>query len=138
MNYGGGAGRTQAASSGVGVAGARVELFDAAGAFLGATTTDASGNYTFSGAAQNTYTIRVVNSTVPSSRAGYVAGLLPVQTYRTNAATGTPVDVLDHVGGETPNLADAGASVGRRHARWRSPPPRPRRSRSPPSRSGRT
>lgn len=111
VTYGGGAGRTKAASSGVGVAGARVELFDSGGAFIAATVTDASGNYTLTGACQNTYTIRVVNSTVPSSRTGYVAGLLPVQTYRTNASTGTPVDVIDRVGGESPNLADAVAAA---------------------------
>jgi uncharacterized repeat protein (TIGR01451 family) len=47
---------------------------------------------------------------VPSSRSGYssAAGLLPVQTYRTNAPTGTVVPVTDRVGGEVPSVADAG------------------------------
>jgi trimeric autotransporter adhesin len=52
--------------------------------------------------------VRVVNGTVTSGRAGSAAGLLPVQTYRTNASSGSAVAVTDHVGGETPTLADAG------------------------------
>jgi len=65
--------------------GARVELYNNAGAYVTFTTSDALGNYTFSGLAAGNYTVRVVNATVTSSRTGYVAGLLPVQTYRTNA-----------------------------------------------------
>lgn len=108
VNYGGGAGRTLAASSGSRRPGARVELFDSSGNFLSFTTTDASGNYTFNNVSPVDYTIRVVNTSVTSSRTGYVAGLLPVQTFRTNASTGTAVAVTDRIGGETPNLSDAG------------------------------
>ncbi len=107
-NYGGGAGRSLASSSGVGRPAAVVELYDGGGAFLTFTATDASGNYAFPGLSAGGYTVRVVSSTVTSSRTGYVAGLLPVQTYRTDASTGSPAAVTDHVGGQNPAVDDAG------------------------------
>lgn len=108
VNYGGGAGRTQAASSGSLRSGARVELFNGAGNFVSFATTNGSGAYSFTALANGTYTIRVVNGSVTSSRTGYVATLLPVPTYRTDASSGAAVDVTDHVGGEVPSKADAG------------------------------
>ena len=108
VNYGGGAGRSLAASSGVGRPNARVELFDGAGNYSTFATTDASGNYSFSGLASGSYTVRVVNGGVTSSRTGYVAGLWPLQTFRTDASSGTAVAVTDHVGGEVPGKEDAG------------------------------
>lgn len=107
VNYGGGAGRDRIAAGGVIRPGARVELFDGSGNYVTATTTDGSGAYTFSGLTTGAYTVRVVNSTVSSSRPGSIAGLLPVQTYRTDATSGTPVAVTDHVGGEAPDKVDA-------------------------------
>ncbi len=98
VNYGGGAGRPRSASGTVGRANARVELYNSAGTFVSATTTDANGLYTFNPGA-GTYTVRVVNSSVTSSRTGYVAGLLPVQTY--NGTTTA-------VGGANPAKVDAG------------------------------
>ncbi len=108
VNYGGGAGRGRAASGGIGRPGARVELYNALGNFVATVSSNASGLYMFTGIAAGNYTVRVVNSTVTSSRSGYIAGLLPVQTFRTNASTGTPVNVSDRVGGEDPTKADAG------------------------------
>ncbi len=108
VDYGGGAGRTLAGSSGIPRSGARVELYDGAGNFSAFTPTDATGNYAFPNLSAGTYTVRVVNSTVTSSRTGYVAGLLPVQTFRTDASGGGAVPVNDHVGGEVPGMADAG------------------------------
>ena len=110
VNYGGGAGRSFGASLGVGR--------DAPGS--SSTTTPVhswSSNSPTSTAttpslpAAGTYTVRVVNSTVTSSRTGYVAGLLPVQTFRTDASSGSgaPDAVTDRVGGEVPSLVDAGA-----------------------------
>ena len=105
VNYGGGAGRDLGPSAGVGRGGARVELYNGTGstaAFAGFATTDANGAYAFSGlAAGSSYVVRVVNSSVTSSRTGYVAALLPVQTYVYNNAS--------RVGGESPALADAGS-----------------------------
>ena len=108
VNYGGGAGRDRTTSSGVPRSATRVELYNNAGAYVNFTTTDASGNYIFSGLAAGNYTVRVINATVTSSRTGYVAGLLPVQTYRTNASSGSAVAVTDYVGGQNPSVADAG------------------------------
>ncbi len=105
-NYGGGAGRSLASSSGIARGSARVELFDSGGTYQTFATTDGSGNYAFSAMLAATYTVRVVNSSVTSSRGG--AGLLSVQTFRTNGGSGAAVAVTDHVGGETPGLADAG------------------------------
>ena len=112
INYGGGAGRSLASSAGVPVAGVRVELYDNAGNYLTTTTTNAGGVYRFT-RASGTYIVRVVNNDATGIRSTRTGGAacttcVPVQTYRTNASTGTPVDVTDHVGGETPTLVDAG------------------------------
>ena len=112
INYTGGAGRNLADSGGTGITGVRVELFNNAGVFQSFTTTNASGNYNFSGVANGTYTVRVVNSSIASTRGGCAAGTcLPVQTFRTNASSGTANPVTDHVGGENPLAADAGNST---------------------------
>jgi uncharacterized repeat protein (TIGR01451 family) len=110
VNYGGGAGRTRAASAGVGVAGARVELYDASTNFKGAAVTNASGLYTLDGWAPGLYTVRVVNVSVLSTRPGAIVGLFPVQTFRTDAVTGV-VNVTDRVGGEVPGSTDASANL---------------------------
>ena len=111
VNYGGGSGRSWSTVSGSGGSarsGARVEVFDSSGNYLKAATTDASGNYTLSGLDEGTYYVRVVTSSVTSSRTGYTASCLPVMTYRTNASSGTAVAVTDYVGGHDPATADAG------------------------------
>ena len=109
VNYGGGAGRNLAGSSGVGRPSATVELYDSAGNFITSTTTNASGVYTLTGAAGNTYTVRVVDSTVTSSRPGSTSSLIGVQTFRTNGLTGTAGTAdTNRVGGEDPTKIDAG------------------------------
>ena len=118
VNYGGGAGRGRAtalSAGGSGRPGARVELYRVTGSdsnFVAAATTDGSGNYSFPALSGGTYQVRVVNSTVASSRSGYVGTLLPVLTYRTDGSSmaGTVNAVTDRVGGETPNLADAASN----------------------------
>ena len=105
VNYGGGAGRDRGSSSGVVRSGARVELYNNAGAYVTAVATDLSGNYSFPGLVAGSYTVRVVDNTVTSSRGG--SGLLPVLTYRTNAGSGTAVGVTNYVGGQNPAVADA-------------------------------
>ena len=105
VNYGGGAGRPYLGTAGaVARTGARVELYDNTGAFISATATDATGSYAFVNLAAGTYSVRVVNSTVTSSRPGYTAGLLGVQTFVNGDA--------NRVGGAAPALADAAANSG--------------------------
>ncbi|WP_345115385.1 beta strand repeat-containing protein, partial [Hymenobacter algoricola] len=101
VNYGGGAGRPRTASGSSVRSGARVELYNVAGTFVSATTTNTSGQYTFTPGLGD-YIVRVVNSTVTSSRPGYTTALSPVQTYNNDT---------DHVGGEDPTKADAAAGA---------------------------
>jgi len=110
-NYGGGAGRSLAASAGTGRPGARLELYSSAGAFLQSVLSGAGGAYVFDGWPAGSYTVRAVNASVRSARPGAVAGLLPVQTYRTDGASGAAVAVTDRVGGENPALADADSNT---------------------------
>lgn len=110
VNYGGGVGRSLAAASGVGRPNAQVELYNSSNGFVTFTTTGTNGAYTFTGIAAGTYTVRVVNSTVASSRGG--TGLIGVQTFRTSGLTGT-VGTADpsRVGGEVPTEVDAPANT---------------------------
>ncbi|QKG53814.1 hypothetical protein [Hymenobacter sp. BRD67] len=118
VNYGGGAGRPFGTSGtkGVGTAAtpataATVELYSSAGNYIANTTTSTTagslGQYSFTGQAAGNYIVRVVNSTVNSTRPGSVGGLLPVQTFRTNNGASD----VNRVGGEAPELQDAGAYV---------------------------
>ncbi|MCE2661222.1 MAG: hypothetical protein LW854_23850, partial [Rubrivivax sp.] len=109
VNYGGGAGRSLAASSGAPVSGARVELFDSSGAYVSATSTAVDGSYSFSALNPSTnYHVRVVSSSVLSTRSGASASLLGVQTYRTSTSAGVVSAVTDFVGGTNPAVADSG------------------------------
>lgn len=110
-DYGGGAGRSLAASGGVGLANVRVELYRISdNAFIASATTNASGFYTItSGNTSNPMRVRVVNGTVLSARTGGTGctTCVPVQTYRTTATSGAAVAVTNQVGGENPALSDA-------------------------------
>ncbi len=113
-NYGGGSGRSRATLGAAAAVrpGVIVELYDTNGNYAGSTVTDASGRYSFTAASGATYTVRVVNRSVVSSRAGatftgsatagYVSDQLAVQTY--NGTT-------SRVGGEAPSRADAGPNT---------------------------
>lgn len=112
INYGGGAGRAQATAGGIGLNGVTVELYRASSnAFIASTTTNASGFFTLSSGAGNSFQVRVrvVNGSVRSSRAGGVGctACVPVQTYRTEGSGTGLVAVTNHVGGENPALPDA-------------------------------
>jgi parallel beta-helix repeat protein len=111
VNYGGGAGRNLAIPGAARRPGARVEIYDSLGNFVDATTTDAVGSYRFTVAAGG-YQIRVVNSTVTSSRPGAIGGLLPVQTYVTNVAGTAITPDIHRVGGNVPSRVDAPANTG--------------------------
>ncbi|CAM4185069.1 S-layer family protein [Zobellia roscoffensis] len=105
VNYPGGPGRDQVASGGVGISGAIVELFDSSGTFIQRKNTEANGNYSFGGMADGDYFIKVVSSTVRSTRdsGANCSACYPVQTYRTETASGGGiVDITDEVGGANP------------------------------------
>ncbi len=111
VNYGGGAGRSFAASSGVGIAGVRVELYDVGtGALIASVNTGAGGTYSLtSGDTSAQMRVRVVNGSVRSSRTGGAAcsSCVPVQTYRTAGSGNGIVAVTNRVGGENPQVSDA-------------------------------
>jgi uncharacterized repeat protein (TIGR01451 family) len=116
INYGGGSGRSLVDATGMGRDGVRVELYDSSGAFKEATNTNAAGQYLFNSnlLTAETYTVRVVNNTVTSSRKPSVTGLQPVQTFRTaeDAANDNTWDAdTQRVGGEDPSKIDAPANT---------------------------
>jgi hypothetical protein len=114
-NYGGGAGRPLATASTSPRDGATVELYKSDGTYISNTTTAGGGKYTFANLAPGDYKVRVVNSTVSSSRPNPTGatGLVAVQTFRTDAGVtaGTVTAVTDYVGGEKPAEVDAPANT---------------------------
>ena len=115
-NYGGGAGRTRAASGGAVLPNVVVELYRIDnGNFVATTITNAGGVYSLtSGATASAMRVRVVNGSVRSARTGgpACATCVPVQTFRTDATTGAAVDVVNRVGGQTPGSSDAVVNPG--------------------------
>lgn len=121
INYGGGEGRGLAASSGVGINGARVELYrDNAGTFrfvsstITTTMSGQAGAYSFTGLAAGSYRVRVVNhstSRLPSTRLGDAASVFLTQTWRADASSGSALAVTGEIGGRTPAAGADAASV---------------------------
>ncbi|MEZ5476638.1 MAG: right-handed parallel beta-helix repeat-containing protein [Thiolinea sp.] len=103
LNYGGGAGRAASAAGTAGIGGATLELYDASGAFIRNTVTAADGTYSLSVSGAGDYFVRVVNSTVNSTRAGSDGTELGIQTFRTENGSA----VSGEVGGRNPAVADA-------------------------------
>lgn len=116
VNYGGGAGRSLAASNGVPLQGVQVALYRTSnGQLIDTDTTNSAGQYSLStGFNSSAHVVRVVNGTVRSSRSGSASCSLcvPVQTFRTDASDGSAVPVTNRVGGEDPALSDSAASNG--------------------------
>ncbi|MCL6267962.1 beta strand repeat-containing protein [Flagellimonas myxillae] len=113
VNYPGGSGRDMATASGAGVENATLELYDSSNVYIESVTSDNNGDYTFGGMADGDYTVRVVNSTVRSTRGGGVGctSCVPVQTYRNYNTSGSFVDVTDEVGGADPSAEDVGTGT---------------------------
>ncbi|GAA0718947.1 hypothetical protein GCM10009430_17680 [Aquimarina litoralis] len=113
INYPGGAGRDLATSSGVGIEGVLVELYDNTGTFVDSDITDANGDYNIGGMANGTYSLRVVNNTVNSTRGGGTAcaNCLPVQTFKSTFASSTLSPVTNEVGGANPANQDVAAGT---------------------------
>lgn len=114
VNYGGGRSLPYNVdnSSLVGRPDARIEIYRN-GAFLAAVNTTSSGtwSYTYSGDG-NVFVVRVVSSTVTSSR-GTSTGLVPVVLFRRVFGDTPALGSNDraYVGGENPVLVDAGSNT---------------------------
>ena len=92
-----------------------MELYSSGGIFIKNTATADNGNYAFSDLVSDNYTVRAANYSVTSSRpinGGSEGNPIPVQTYRTDASSGTPDNVNDKVGGEEPSKVDANVNNG--------------------------
>lgn len=131
VNFGGTArdystANTSAVSSGwtsgeIGRSGATIELYDGTGnpvdldpstaGVQNSVTSGAQGAYALTELLPGSYQVRVVNSTVSSVRTGYSSSLRAVQTFRTNASTGSAVAVTNRIGGENPAEADAATNT---------------------------
>lgn len=113
INYGGGAGRNLTASSGVAIPNATVELYDNGGTLIQTTTTAADGSYVFGGMANGSYSVRVVNGSVRSTRGGGVGctTCLPIQTFKTGYIASMLVESTNEIGGANPAGADTGIGI---------------------------
>ncbi|UOB16879.1 beta strand repeat-containing protein [Abyssalbus ytuae] len=111
VNYPGGAGRDFITSGSVGIENVTVELYDAGNNLIETTTTNATGRYVFAGMTDGNYNVRVVNSTVRSTRGGGsgCTGCFPVQTFRSYHDGTSIVNVTGEVGGSNPATQDVAA-----------------------------
>lgn len=108
VSYGGGAGRSRTVAGSAGIAGVRVEFYTNSGSYQGFATTNSAGFYTYTYGGTAARRIRIVNGTVRSTRSGGSActTCVPVQTFRVESPSGTPVFVNDEVGGRNPERID--------------------------------
>lgn len=110
VNYGGGAGRALAASSGAGIPGVQIEVY-AGNTYQTTITTGTGGTYSYNYSGNAARTLRVINGTVRSSRNTGCTTCVAVQTYRTTGSGNTATPVTNRVGGENPALTDAPANT---------------------------
>ncbi len=103
-NYGGGQGRNMNDSNGIGISSAIVELYEDDGTFVRRTNSNVSGDYSFGGMADGDYYVKVVNSTVRSTRDNGIncTTCVPVQTYRSFGDASNTNEVLNEIGGADP------------------------------------
>ncbi len=106
INYPGGTGRDLPTSSGVGLLGATVELYDDSNTLIDSVITDNTGEYVFAGMANGDYSVRVVPNSVRSSRNGGIncTTCLPVQTFRKNYLGSILIDIPNEIGGNDPSF----------------------------------
>ncbi|MFD2564519.1 beta strand repeat-containing protein [Aquimarina rubra] len=113
VNYPGGVGRDLATSSGVGIEGVTVELYDNTGVLVDSDVTDVNGDYSIGGMANGTYSLRVVNNTVRSTRGGGATctTCLPIQTFRSAYTASTLSTFTSEIGGANPANEDVAAGT---------------------------
>src|SRR5262249_59589684 len=79
------------------------------GQLRNSTTTDSSGSYKINGLSPGDWVIRVVASSVSSSRPGYLAGgHLAVPTFRIDERENIITPITNEVGGHEPSQPDPG------------------------------
>ena len=108
LTYGGGNGQAFASANTVGLPGATVEVYDENGAYVAAVTSGIDGSYKLPNLPDAPYYVRVVNSSISSSRTGSNGSELPVMTYRSDGVTA----VTSEIGGRNPAVADATVNAG--------------------------
>lgn len=113
VNYPGGAGRDMTTSSGIGIPNATVQLFDNLGILVDTETTDIDGEYAFGGISDGTYTTRIINSSLRSTRGGGSTCTIcqGVQTYRSDYDGTTINSSTTEIGGNFPSNVDAAAGT---------------------------
>ncbi|MBM1107964.1 right-handed parallel beta-helix repeat-containing protein [Aurantibacter crassamenti] len=113
VNYPGGNGRDQLTSGGVPVTAAIVELYESDGTFIERKNTNVNGDYTFAGMQDGDYLVKVVNSSVRSSRGNGLncTACFAVQTYRNYGDATLLNDVTTEIGGANP-AATQDAALG--------------------------
>lgn len=114
LTYGGGTGRDLVTAQGIGTEGTTVELYDNTGVLLQTDITDANGDYVFAGMENGDFSVRVVNSSVRSSRGGGTGCIncIPIQTFRRNYANVSGFeDVENEIGGVSPSSQDSSSGV---------------------------
>lgn len=115
VNYAGGAGGAIDGGD-QGLANVTAELYTSGSIFISSTTTDASGNYSFTVAADGNYYIRVVSSTIgdadtPPANGIATAGTMIVdQTYENNGISGN--GAAGAIGGNDPQVSDYAIAAG--------------------------
>ncbi|MDO1511840.1 Calx-beta domain-containing protein [Maribacter confluentis] len=114
INYGGGLGRNMSDANGVGVSGAIVELYESNGTFVRRTNSKVNGDYSFGGMADGDYYVKLVNSTVRSTRVNGIncTTCVPVQTFRSYGDVNNNFEVLDEIGGADPTaISDSALGI---------------------------
>ncbi|GGX21629.1 beta strand repeat-containing protein [Aquimarina muelleri] len=113
INYPGGSGRNLSLSSGTPLENVTVELYNSSNILEKTTTTDSNGEYLFGGMINGTFSIRVVNNTIRSTRGGgsTCTTCIPIQTFRKNYLGGTLTEVTTEVGGANPNSQDVSSGT---------------------------
>jgi len=110
--FGGAPGRSSSTLGTQAIEGVTVELYNADnGNFLASQVTDFQGNFTFEDLPNGNYKVRVVNSTVTTTRTGGSSANIGVQTFRTDYDGTNIINITNEIGGTDPSRVDASANT---------------------------
>ncbi|MGW9685648.1 beta strand repeat-containing protein [Flagellimonas sp. 2504JD1-5] len=113
INYPGGVGRDMATASGIAIPNVTVELYDNLGALVDTEVTDTDGEYAFGGISDGTYTVRILNSSINSTRVGGTScgTCYAVQTFRSDYDGTTLNNITTEIGGNFPSNEDVAVGI---------------------------